>query len=438
MKEDWIEQLRNRAADYGEAPPPGVWDDVRDAVNGTASSKPSHKRSRLVWWTIPTAAAACLLLFFTLRHSAPSESALHPSKGEEKALARGEAPENPATTSYAASSAPLAAARPISPASSTGRKREEHAVFVPEKTEILPAKTDILPSEPETPPTAEADVRYADLSEASLEQPQDSTTWQPTERKPPVRSYDLVAQLPDNGSALPDVAPGASSHLSFSVHATRSMGGGGMNAGGPLAYGHSGMAAPVSPASSDYPEPDYWQHEEIEEPFSFGIAVSWQFAKRWRAELGLDYTTLYESYSSSWPRGNSKEMENCMQFVSVPARAHYLLWDRKLLQAYVSAGITAEQCVRNYRDISRTYENGHVGLRREHGVSRPFQFSANMGLGVQFNFNRHFGLYVQSEFGYYVPNGSSDRNYYTEHRKVVKSEVGFRVNLNRMYKNQKP
>lgn len=422
MKEDWIEQLRRRAADYEETPPSGVWEGIRDRVSATTR----RKRRRFVWWTIP-AAAACLLLVFTLRHSVPSVPPSHLGVSDEKVLAGGEAADSHSAPSHSLPSTN----QTVEPLTFIPLVNTQHVSHTALAKPDIEERVAVVPDTMENQPVYVADVNHEDLSATAGELPQA----QQEERQPARQPDALVAYLPDNGSALPDITPKVSSRLGFSVHATRGLGGSGTSASGQLAPGHSGMAAP--PPSSDYPEPDYWQHEEIEEPSSFGIAVSWQFAKRWRAELGLDYTTLYEYYSSDWPRGNSKEMGKYMNFVSVPVRAHYLLWDRKLLQAYVSAGITAEQCVRNYRNIFRTYENGHVGFRREHGVSRPFQFSANMGLGVQFNFNRYFGLYVQSEFGYYVPNGSSDRNYYTEHRKVVKSEVGFRVNLNRMYKNQK-
>ena len=68
-------------------------------------------------------------------------------------------------------------------------------------------------------------------------------------------------------------------------------------------------------------------------------------------------------------------------------------------------------------------------------IMKPFQFSMNVGAGVQFDANPHWGLFLHAETGYYFSDGSDIINFYSHAKIPLKIQFGVCVNFYR--KNKK-
>lgn len=60
---------------------------------------------------------------------------------------------------------------------------------------------------------------------------------------------------------------------------------------------------------------------------------------------------------------------------------------------------------------------------------RPFQFSANVSAGIQYDITKHCGLFVQPGIGYYFNDGSSLRTIYKQHPLNFDLNIGIRLSL---------
>ena len=79
--------------------------------------------------------------------------------------------------------------------------------------------------------------------------------------------------------------------------------------------------------------------------------------------------------------------------------------------------------------IKATYTQVNDNRSEKRHVSVPVQFLTAAGLGLQFKFNQHLGIYVEPSAQWYVPTSSNLETYRTEHPFMFAIPVGLRLTL---------
>lgn len=167
-------------------------------------------------------------------------------------------------------------------------------------------------------------------------------------------------------------------------------------------------------------------------PVSFGVGVTIPLGGRWSAGTGVNYSLLTRTFSGSVYEpadgGVAKTLEsdnikNNIQYIGVPLNLFFDIISNEKVGLYTFAGGEVEKGISNKFLVpssgnTRTFDGGISGL----------QWSAAVGLGVQFNMTDKLGLYIDPSARYYFDCGqpSSIR---TQQPLMFNLEAGIRFNL---------
>lgn len=165
-------------------------------------------------------------------------------------------------------------------------------------------------------------------------------------------------------------------------------------------------------------------------PVSIGAGVKVGLSQRWALGTGLNYTYLtrkfYGTYTHVSNDGTidktiSSDIRNSQHYIGIPVNAYYSIIDRDRVNFYTYFGGAVEKCVRNKYDVLSTPV---LHTEKVKGV----QFSANLGIGVEFILGKHIGLYVDPSLHYYFDNGQPE-SIRTAQPLMLGFEMGLRFNL---------
>ena len=204
---------------------------------------------------------------------------------------------------------------------------------------------------------------------------------------------------------------------------------------------------PVDRASAQITNANDWQHiGGVDACPVLAVGVNYPLSEHWRLNTGFEYAFCQGmEFSSDYDNDYHKSMTRGTSYIGIPFRIQYLLVSKPSYTFYASAGITAEKCVKNKEDYEYSMGNGNPYTSGYtdgtawyryivSGSQKPFQFSLNIGAGMQANLRSNFGLFLHIETGYFLPDGSSVQNFYTERHPPVKVQFGFFFNINPKHK----
>lgn len=147
-------------------------------------------------------------------------------------------------------------------------------------------------------------------------------------------------------------------------------------------------------------------------PLRAGLCIRWEFIPKLSIETGLMYTMLTSEMTSGSERYNyiSKQRLN---YIGVPLNLNYSFISTRLVNLYVSAGGMVEKCLGG--SISTDYiSEGSVAAKTSERIGvDPLQWSVNLGAGLQVNFIRTTGIFIQPGISWYFDNGSPVETIYT-------------------------
>lgn len=149
-------------------------------------------------------------------------------------------------------------------------------------------------------------------------------------------------------------------------------------------------------------------------PLKVGLMTRLPLSSRLNVSTGLEYSR----YASEFNPGTSVEKKQIAHYVGIPVRLDWTLASNRLLEVYVGAGIGGDYCVGATMN--------HSKVEDKDGLS----FSLLGAGGVQLNFNKHLGLYVEPQLSWAIP--SENRVLYTyrsEHPLTFAVAAGFRFNI---------
>lgn len=163
-------------------------------------------------------------------------------------------------------------------------------------------------------------------------------------------------------------------------------------------------------------------------PVSVGAGVRFDISKRWSIGTGLNYTLLTRRFQGTYIDAEGTEhkpsptdIRESQHYIGIPVNFYYDIVNQKNVNFYTYLGGAAEKCVYdkfNILNSTITHTEKVAGM----------QFSANVGLGVEFMLGQHIGLYVDPSLRYYF-SCSQPKSIRTVQPLMFGLELGFRINL---------
>jgi hypothetical protein len=130
-------------------------------------------------------------------------------------------------------------------------------------------------------------------------------------------------------------------------------------------------------------------------PLSFGLTVRKSLGKHAGIESGLVYTCL-----SSRFRWEDYDVHQSLHYAGIPVNMAVYLWQaRPNWRIYLSGGFTVEKGLRAIYRQNRRLGN-EIRTTTVRSSIDGLQWSLNGGLGINYRFNRGFGIYFEPRAGY--------------------------------------
>ena len=147
-------------------------------------------------------------------------------------------------------------------------------------------------------------------------------------------------------------------------------------------------------------------------PISFNAAVTYSFADGWMLTSGLRYTYLHSDITNI---SDGSEYGQDIHYLGIPLKLSWTFWESYHMKSYVSAGAAFE-----FPIYSR------IGVRR---LDAPCQWSAGLGIGLQYDITPHVGIYIEPEVNRYFDNGSMIETVRSERPLTLTLPMGIRFSL---------
>ena len=163
---------------------------------------------------------------------------------------------------------------------------------------------------------------------------------------------------------------------------------------------------------------------EYQLPITVQVLLSRQLSQRLSFETGLSYTRLSSTINTGSSQAYIQERQR-IHYLGVPFRLGIQWYHRAHLSLYSSAGVMLELPIRGITDINHI-DNGNSTFHKENSLNVPCQFSTTLGLGLQYDFTPHLGIYLEPSLQYFVDDGSDIKTYRTEHPFSITLPLGIR------------
>lgn len=159
-------------------------------------------------------------------------------------------------------------------------------------------------------------------------------------------------------------------------------------------------------------------------PITLQILFNHQLSKHLSIETGLSYTRLASTISTGSINAYVQEQQR-LHYLGVPFRLSWQWYSMAHLSLYSSAGMMLELPIKSAVDISHIV-NGICTFQKEASLDVPCQLSGSLGLGLQYDFTSHFGVYLEPNLQYFFNDGSDLKTYRTEHPLQITLPIGIR------------
>ena len=163
-------------------------------------------------------------------------------------------------------------------------------------------------------------------------------------------------------------------------------------------------------------------------PFSVGAGLNWQFARHWAVGVGLRYTNLSRMFVGDYV-GNGivlsqTDIDNHQHWLGIPVNVYYAFIHTGRWRVHAFTGGSMEFLVDNDYLVHGARKDIHFHQRG----FRP-QFSAGLGVGVEFRITPWLGLYLDPSFRYYFRPDLQPRSLRTIQPLRFDVEAGLRFSL---------
>lgn len=410
MKENWLDDIGRRMVGYEGEEPAHLWERIEERLPQVERSKPvvAPWLLRMQDNTYVKVAAAVVLLTLIV------SVGVFRSRQEEaaKAVPVAQATDTPVAepTSVRATSVPAAS---VEAPRALARSRQTPAP--------LPPVAPFDPASEAVTPVVDEPLVVATPVEDSLPQ-----------RRPTIESL-----TPADAALLADSREGSSDKRNRIVLAAYMSGG--LNASSSTQRDAAMLAAVGSEGASWEGEPMmgimlYNQglptHVRYTHymPIRAGVSVAWRFSKRVGVETGLIYSCLLSDYEDG-SESHYMAGQQTLHYIGVPLNLTCDIYAWRKLAVYGSVGGTAEYCVGGVQRTDYVLNN----LREQTVVERisehPWQFSATLAAGVQYNCLPWLGVYLEPGATYRFRDKSSLQSIYKQRAFNFSLNLGVRFTL---------
>ena len=167
-------------------------------------------------------------------------------------------------------------------------------------------------------------------------------------------------------------------------------------------------------------------------PLSFGAGIKLIFTPKWSMSVGLNYTFLSRTFDGIYVDAEQtparisryEDIRNVQNYIGIPVNFYYSIVSKDFIDFYTYAGGTAEYCLTNR--YSAENEDGPLYFKDKAG---SMQFSANIGIGVEFNITDYMGIYIDPSLRYYFRNSNAPKSIRTAQPLMLGFEAGLRFRL---------
>ena len=147
-------------------------------------------------------------------------------------------------------------------------------------------------------------------------------------------------------------------------------------------------------------------------PLSLNASATLSFTDRWMITTGIRYTYLHSDIT------NLRDLRQYCQeihYIGIPVKVSWTFWRSSRLNSYISAGTTIEFPI-----------SGSVAGKP---LDVPYQWSAGMGIGLQYDITPHIGIYIEPEMSRYFDNKGNVETIRSERPLTLTLPIGIRFSL---------
>lgn len=418
MDNRWETDLRKKMAAYSENEPEGLLDGImRQMDNSGMTVQPQRIRRWPVRIAIAAASAAAAVLLFV---AVPAER----NRRIQRDLLS--ATSFPLPSSTPVLSAGYSVPGQVQPLADIGHTTAEDTfVIICGEPELRPANAEYWDTDAETKPSpAGSGSGRSDRKTTGKEAP--AGEFIPWTDLPSETAGSRIRKRPDRRfSAGIHMANLLGSSQSYSGLSTRQP-----------AAAFSGI--PVRQAVSSLPGAGLMlltqgegTNTEIRhrQPVRAGITFRYNITPRWGLESGAVYSFLSSSMESG-DSGYSSTTRQELHYIGIPLRASYSFFSSRYLTIYASAGGMVEKCISGSASTDYSFKGETTLEGKQEKISvKPLQWSANAAIGLQCNFTRYLGLYVEPGASYHFDDGSMVSTVYKDKPFNFDIEFGLRFSF---------
>lgn len=196
-----------------------------------------------------------------------------------------------------------------------------------------------------------------------------------------------------------------------------------------LALSYNGL----STAGRQLPDADAYNNQAISDdtitrhrmPLTVSLSMHYRLGEHWRLGMGVQYTRLITEQII----GNSYASLLTTQHVNYIDLPITLSWHQSLSRRwnlYSTAGVSLHLPLRSTQESVYVLEGGNFdasGLRVHPGV----MWSAEVGVGAEYQLTPHLGFFIEPRLNHYFKNGSGVETWHTAHPVSFTLPVGFRL-----------
>lgn len=160
-------------------------------------------------------------------------------------------------------------------------------------------------------------------------------------------------------------------------------------------------------------------------PKTFGLSINKQLSPKWTFGTGITYTRLKSEFESEYNKARLVKTQK-IDYVGIPLRLTYQVWSKGRFNAYMTGGMAFEMPV--HSSLEKKYiitADSSYTLKRD--IKPRYQWSVNLGVGVQYKLFKPFSLYLEPNMFYYFRNSSNLETYRTEHPFIITVPFGLRL-----------
>ncbi|PTL34404.1 RNA polymerase subunit sigma-70 [Prevotella sp. oral taxon 376] len=160
-------------------------------------------------------------------------------------------------------------------------------------------------------------------------------------------------------------------------------------------------------------------------PKTFNLSINKQLSPRWTFGTGVAYTRLKSEFESEYHKAKLLKTQK-IDYLGIPLRLTYRIWGQRRFNAYTTGGVMFEMPV--HSSLNKKFimaADSSYTLRSN--IKARYQWSVNLGIGVQYNIFKPFSLYLEPNMFYYFRNGSGLETYRTEHPFTITVPFGLRL-----------